>query len=186
MSTNATLTPETAAAMDPNVSSGQRSGSSGINGQPMKRQMRRDKEAAAQGQLKPINEESEQSAKTPLPETKTETQTQQQLGPINKPLVRRSEPGRRSTFGYPSLPELDQGHCTDGQEPQSEPTITPHKQSETYDVDIADKYRLQAIRDTDVVHVVRVQRINHRCKVNSDVFVRVSEETGVKVLSSLA
>jgi hypothetical protein len=33
---------------------------------------------------------------------------------------------------------------------------------------------------------VRVQRINHRCKVNSDVFVRVSEETGVKVLSSLA
>jgi hypothetical protein len=34
--------------------------------------------------------------------------------------------------------------------------------------------------------IVRVQRINHRCKVNSDVFVRVSEETGVKVLSSLA
>jgi hypothetical protein len=33
---------------------------------------------------------------------------------------------------------------------------------------------------------VRVQRINHRCKVNSDVFVRVSEETGVKILSSLA
>jgi hypothetical protein len=33
---------------------------------------------------------------------------------------------------------------------------------------------------------VRVRWVNHKCKVNSDVFVRVSEETGVKILSSLA
>jgi hypothetical protein len=42
--------------------------------------------------------------------------------------------------------------------------------------------RVQALCEA----AVRVQRINHRCKVNSDVFVRVSEETRVKIISSLA
>jgi hypothetical protein len=71
--------------------------------------------------------------------------------PLKKPIVRRSKPGRRSTFGYPSLPDADRDPAAESND-QAEPTIIPHNTSDIYNIDIGDNW-LQCIWDTNIVHV---------------------------------
>ncbi|KAI1515318.1 rve multi-domain protein [Pyrenophora tritici-repentis] len=102
---------------------------------PIGRKKRKDKA--------PATPRSQDSSRERPKDTASDTQQTISQGPAPKhEPVRRSEPGRRSTFGYPALP------VTEGD--SQEPTMVPHDPADIYDV-IVGSCRLQSLRNKNVL-----------------------------------
>ena len=95
--------------------------------------------------------DSDSLAVTPNPLTDTQNTLSQGTEIIPLPAVRRTEPGRRSTFGYPALPDVTELGQPGEDTAQAEPTMVPIAADELYDVYLG-SCRLQSVRDESQVH----------------------------------
>ncbi|KAI8930412.1 hypothetical protein NX059_000002 [Plenodomus lindquistii] len=102
-----------------------------------------------------------------------QTQSTFQAGSQPVPVVRRSEPGRRSTFGYPTLPNTEEIRSSDEELEPTIPEHATHDSDSIHDYNIGDM-RIECLKESEPLHV----RLTYE---NLD-FIEVFEQNGERVL----